>query len=632
MFLPRDMVGLCGTIGRTESNALLSAQSIAYRGDELITGLHRQHVDAYSVEHQTRPGTSDRPGAAGDVEVLVWGDLYGHERDGRYVPRRESHPTATTAEYLASLYTRYGFGCLAGLNGEFAAAVYDAGTVSLVTDRLGSRAVFYATADDGSTVFSTAIQSLALDERLDLEFETDYLVEYLTYERAFGTKTPLAGVEKVPPGSVLTIHTATGATETERYWYPEYAPKNVPREYFVRELARRFRAAMADRMADRVDYGVMLSGGVDSRLLVGVGSPGVAYHLTGWESEETRTAREVARLAGWPFRPLWRDRDYQARALERTPFVSNYIGGFDEGHATGFLEQVRQEVDVMLSGHLSDTLFAANYLPRKSQSVPLPGFGSFDLPIPADVETIEEFIDQRELPAPPYLSEDVPIPREVLERNVVDTDDGIDHHGVHYRSVADAVLCDQYYPRSNAKPFFEYTTEQYLPLRKPFMDNRLVDLHLQIPRRYLVSGNLIGGAMRLLAPELGHVPDNNTGVDPRHPFLLHYVGKLWTHVRRTYLPTDTPPEPHLSNGPWPDNAALIRTHSFVEDALSSHEAIAEQMAELDVDGIYRTYREHLDGADRTQHLYSLLTFLAMPLTDHLVSASTVVEEELTSRP
>ncbi len=627
------MVGLCGIVSRTEPKALPLAQSLAYRGDELIAPLRRRRTDAYGVEHRSRPGSNDESATVGDCEVLVWGDLYGHGRGGRYVPRRESHPNATTAEYLASLYARHGTDCLAGLNGEYAAVIHDSGTLSLVTDRLGSQPIFYTRADDGAVVFSTAIQSLALDDHVDPEFETEYLVEFLTYERAFGTKTPLAGVEKVPPGSVLTVDTADGAITSERYWYPHYEPENASREYFVRELARRFRAAIADRMSDGVDYGSLLSGGIDSRLVVGVGSPGVAYHLSGWESEETKTAREVARTAGWTFRPLWRDRDYQARSLERTPAVSNFIGGFDEGHATGFLEQVREEVDVMISGHLSDTLFAANYLPRKSLSVPLPGLGSFDLPIPEDIETLEEYIDFRDKPAPPFLSEDAPTPREVLERNVVETDDGIDHHGVHYGSVGDLLLCDQFYPRSNAKPFFEYTTEQYMPLRKPFMDYRLLDLHLRIPRQYLVSGNLINSAMRLLAPELSHIPDGNTGVKPRRAYPFHYLGKLWTHVRRTHLPMDSPPEPHLSQGPWPDNAKLIRTHGFVEDAITAYETTAQRIPELDVDGIYRTYEEHLEGANHTQILYPLLTLLAMPLTQHLVGTGpVVVEDELTDRP
>lgn len=623
------MVGLCGLVCRSEPSALPIAQSLARCGDERIARLERERVDAFAVDHRARPGTSDEPAVLDDCEVLVWGDLYGHERDDRYVPRRESHPSASTAEYLAALYDRYGADCFEGLNGEFAAVVYDDGSLSLVTDRLGSKPIFYTTADDGSVLFSTAIQSLALDEAFTPEFETEYLVEFLAHERAFGTKTPLSGVEKVPPGSVLTVDVDEGTTEAERYWYPHYDPRNVSRDFFVRELARRFRAAIDDRTADGADYGALLSGGIDSRLIVGVSSPRIAYHLTGWESEETKTAREVARVAGCTFRPLWRDRDYQAESLERTPRLSNFVGGFDEGHATGFLDDVREEIDVLLSGHLSDTLFAANYLPRQSQSVPFPGLGSVDLPRPADVETVDEYLDVRANPAPPFLDDDAPTPREVLERNVRRTDDGVDHHGVHYDSVEDLVLCDHFYPRSNAKPFFEYSTEQYLPLRKPFMDNRLVDLHLMTPRKYLVSGNLINAAMRLLTPELSEIPDGNTRVKPRHPFVAHYLGELWTHLRRTHLPVDDPPEPHLSHGPWPDNASLIRTHDFVERALRRNETTAERVDELDVDGVYETYQAHLDGEDNTQVLYPLLTLLEMPITSEVVETGPVVVEDRT---
>jgi asparagine synthase (glutamine-hydrolysing) len=611
------MVGLCGVVGRDGAEVASLSDGLVIHGDEQI-GTHRTENGVLrSVVHRSTPGADGEPSraASGDVVVLLWGSLYGHERDGRYVQRRRAAPDSSPGAYLADLYERRGADVLDGVNGEYAAVIVDErdGTVSLVTDRLGSRALFYTTAEDGALVFSTAIQSLAADEFVVPAFDPEYLVEYLTYERAFGTKTPLKGVEKVPPGSVLTVD-ADGETVTERYWYPDYRPEERSLSTFVDELAARLRAALADRMADDATYGALLSGGIDSRLIVGVGDPDVAYHLSGWENREMRIAREVAETAGCPFRPLWRCRDYQAESLTRTPQLSNFIGGFDEGHATGFLDEIREEVDVLLSGHLSDTLFAGNYLPRRQFSVPAPGMGSFPLPILHEIDDVESYIDHRAEPAPKFLG-DVPTPREVLERNVTATGDGIDHHGIHYRSMEELIVSEEYYPRTDAKPFFEYTTEQSLPLRKPFADNRLLDLHLRIPRNYLMNGNLVNRAMQKLTPSLARVPDANTGVQPRRSFAAHYAGELWTHVRQSYLPIDQPPEPHLSQGPWPNNAALIRTHEFVREALEEREEIARTLPELDADGAWECYHDHLDGDDKTQLLYPLLTLLSMPITE-----------------
>lgn len=614
------MGGLCGILIRPDAAVGRVAGGLNVTGDERAVDYRTDDAALRALVHRSHPGISGDPGTAadGDIVVLLWGHLYGHERNDRYVPRHRTAPGQTMADYLAELYASHGTDALAGLNGEYAAVVVDrrAGSVSLVTDRLGSRALFYTTAEDGAVVFSTAIQSLAADECVEPRIDPEYLVEYLTYERAFGTKTPLAGVEKVPPGSILTV-AADGATTTERYWYPEYDPEDRPLSQFVDELAARFRAALADRTADDATYGALLSGGIDSRLIVGVGDPDVAYHLSGWENRETWTARQVARTADCEFRVLWRDRDYQADSLERTPPLSNFIGGFDEGHATGFLDGIREEVDVLLSGHLSDTLFAGNYLPRKRLSVPLPGFGSVPLPIVDEIDDVESYIDYRARPAPEFLG-DAPSPREILERNITATDDGIDHHGVHYRSMEELILSEEYYPRTNAKPFFEYTTEQWLPLRKPFADNRLLDLHLRIPREYLLNGNLVNRAMQKLTPSLARIPDANTGVQPRRPFLAHYAGELWTHIQRSYLPLEEPPEPHLSQGPWPDNAELIRTHGFVRQALEERGDVARALPELDAEGAWACYDAHLNGDNRTQLLYPLLTFLSMPLTEEIV--------------
>lgn len=307
------MVGLCGVLNRPDATVGGIAERLAVTGDERAVDYRTDGAALGGLVHRSHPGLDGDPGTAvdGDVVALLWGHLYGHEENGRYVPRRRTAPNRSAADYLADRYARGGTDALAGLNGEYAAVVVDhrTGSVSLVTDRLGSRALFYTTAADGAVVFSTAIQALAADAFVDPHLDPEYLVEYLTYERAFGTKTPLAGVEKVPPGSVLTV-AADGMTTTERYWYPEYDPEDRPLSAFVDELAARFRAALADRTADDATRGALLSGGIDSRLLVGVGDTDVAYHLTGWENRETRIARRVARTAGCAFRPLWRDRDY----------------------------------------------------------------------------------------------------------------------------------------------------------------------------------------------------------------------------------------------------------------------------------------------------------------------------------
>lgn len=631
------MVGICGVVGGRSEAIRPMLTWLSVTGEE-------RHVDvddsdgAVALRGAFHPQLVDgQPGRAGpDLKLLLRGNVYGgKESNGpEYVSRRMTHPTCSAVDYLAERYAEGGNEALAATNGVFAAVAYDsvAGTVSLITDRLGSKPLFYTRCDDGSVAFSTNIQSLAQHPSVTPAFDLEYLVEYLTYERAFGVKTPLEGVEKVPPGSVLTIDVESLSVSVDRYWYPAHEPVDRPWSYFVHEFVDRFRAALADRTVDDLAYGLLLSGGSDSRLIAGeLGPLATAYHLTGWMSEETQTAREVATTAGCQFVPLWRDREYQAASLERTPRLSNFIGGFDEGHATGFADRLRGEVDVVLSGHLADTLFDGTYLPRRRLPIPLPGFDSIELPVMQEIGDLEEFLDYRSEPGPMSLS-GAPSPREVLERNIQVDDEGVVSHGVRYRSISELILCEEYYPRTNAKPFFEYTTDQFVPLRMPFMDARLIDLHLSMPLRYFLRKDLVGDALDLVAPELASIPHPDTGRPLRASFLAHHVGRLWTTVRRDYLPGNEPPAPHLSHGPWPNNAELIRTHDFVETALERNDDLLQALPYLDSDGAWECYHAHLDGANKTQRLYPLLTLLEMPVTAQVAGACRRSNESTAENP
>jgi asparagine synthase (glutamine-hydrolysing) len=219
--------------------------------------------------------------------------------------------TESGAQHCATYYDRHGMDFAAGLNGNFVGAVRHRGSVSLFTDRLGTRPLYYARTD-GGVVFSTSIQSLPLHPGVETEFDVPHLAEYLALKRSFGTRTPLTGVEMTRLGSVATLDPEGGMAE-ERYWRPVRTPLDRSRGYFVDRLTETFRTVVADRTERAADYGLLLSGGSDSRLaLAALDALDVsvhAFHLAEWRNREARTARRVAEAAGVPFTLLRRDDD-----------------------------------------------------------------------------------------------------------------------------------------------------------------------------------------------------------------------------------------------------------------------------------------------------------------------------------
>jgi hypothetical protein len=73
----------------------------------------------------------------------------------------------------------------------------------------------------------------------------------------------------------------------------------------------------------------------------------------------------------------------------------------------------------------------------------------------------------------------------------------------------------------------------------------------------------------------------------------------------------------MSNGPWPNIAALVRNHPIVEKKIRENERIIRALPFLDLEAVWEVYREHLDGTDRYKELYGLLSLLEMPVTKRI---------------
>ncbi|MFC6723949.1 asparagine synthase-related protein [Halobium palmae] len=609
------MGGILGVVGDSADGIDAMEGDLLWTGEETVATYSDADVTVRNVHH---PGTEREPASTeSGVSVWVWGDVWGFDGDGY---RSRLDEGSTVAEFCARRFEAHGVDFAAGLNGTFAAVVYDRdeGEVHLLTDRLGTHPIYVARPDADTLVFSTRIQSLPSHPSVAAEFVPEYAVEYLTYAAVGGVKTPLVGVEELHPSSITTVDLDTGAVESRRYWRPRLDPLDRPFSYFVEEFVERFRAALSDRLHPDKTYGLLVSGGSDSRaVLAGIGSEYDVrtYHTSGWQSRESRAAERVALAADREFDLLHRDVDSYGRMLRSTPRTMGFQGYFSQAHVSEFGRRLRDEVDVLISGHGADTLFRDHAFPRPT--VRLGSLGSFELPIIERTTTVDDHVARRARELPGYL--DFPSrPDAVLRRNI-DAGDGVTHHGVTYRSVDELVFFDDWYPFSNKADFFYHALNGIAPHWSPFFDNRLVDLALRLPARYRVRRNVVNAATAALDRHLSAIPHGTTGVPLDRSFPVDY---LWYHVndlRRELFSSDRPPKPYLSHGPWDDKNELIRSHDFVGETLRNRADVLESLPFLDREGARECYEDHLRGADSGLELFVLASFLEMPVTERIAA-------------
>ncbi|MFC5970982.1 asparagine synthase [Halomarina salina] len=602
------MTGLCGSFGAVDHDIEPLAAGLEWTGREETASYAGGDLSVTLATHTA--GTADQPVRTrnGSVSVWTWGTVWGYEGQ-EYTPTDPDRSAAVCAD----LYTRYGTEFAERLNGTFVALVADEAedVLHIVTDRLGTHPLYLASTDDGF-VFSTNLQGLA--ESVDATADDRLMAEYLATGRVSGCATPFEGIEEVPPGTVDT-HVLGGSSRRVRYWLPRYRPLDRPYSYFVDEFVDRFRQVVAEY--DRPDerHGLLLSGGSDSRLLLATQPSNLtAYHMSDWMSPEATAAERAAHAADVDLEWLRRDRDHHRRALASNSRMMNFYGRFDQAHTTGF-EETLGDADVLVSGLYADSLFKGGPLPKRTADFgPL---GNLDLPLSRSVDSVESFLSTVDRPLPEYLTVSGSL-ADLLRPDIRRTDRGIEHRGVVYPSLAELVGCWEFYPMSNDPDLFYYGLTQTMPHWTPFLDNRLVDLSLTMPRKYQLRRNVVNDALDRVAPDLAAIPNARTGTAASRSFAVQFVAARLASIRRRFLPGKNPPKNYFGHGPWTPIDKLLQRDRFGMETIGNAREALERLPFVSWDGALRCYRDHLADGGNDDDLYMLLGLLRMPVTEHLV--------------
>jgi asparagine synthase (glutamine-hydrolysing) len=210
---------------------------------------------------------------SGEVWAMQNGELYNHgELRDELAARGHRLVTRSDTEVIPHVYEEAGPGFAERLRGKFGIAVWDRRRrrAVLARDRLGVKPLYYAVAGD-LLVYGSELKSVLASGLVGAELDYEAIDSYLTLGYVPAPRTPLAGVSKLPPGHVLVVE--DGAHRIERYWhYPEPAPDSPPlsAEQYEEGLLAELETAVVDRLMSDVPLGAMLSGGLDSSLIVGL--------------------------------------------------------------------------------------------------------------------------------------------------------------------------------------------------------------------------------------------------------------------------------------------------------------------------------------------------------------------------
>ena len=324
-------------------------------------------------DRAAQPMVDDVAGLA----LVFNGTIYNHPELRALLQQRGHHfVSSSDTEVILRAYAEWGEACVEHLHGMFAFAIWDRQRQQLfcARDRVGIKP-FYFSQTDSSFRFASNTQALLTAGDIDTSIDSVALHHQLTLHAVVpAPRTLLKGVRKLAPGTTLTID-LHGKVTTRQYWHLSAQRPAQPRseEEWTQLIhdslanAVRRRHAIAD-----VPVGVLLSGGLDSSLLVALlAEQGVKDIITfsiGFEDhpEERGNEFEYSDAVAQHFGT--RHHQYHianSEVLRRLPeAIDNMAEPMVGQDAVAFYllsEAVSKEVKVVLSGQGADEAFGGYF-------------------------------------------------------------------------------------------------------------------------------------------------------------------------------------------------------------------------------------------------------------------------------
>lgn len=468
-------------------------------------------------------------------------------------------------EVLLKAYHAWGERFVERLNGMFAFVIVEqeSGKVVMGRDRLGIKPLYLAEVEGGLR-FASSLPSLLAGGGIAKDIDPVALHHYLTFHAVVpAPRTMLSGVRKLPPATVLCLD-ATGERREQRYWTFEFSPAVsepfADLERWKAETLDVLRRSVERRNVADVPVGVLLSGGLDSSLIVGLlaetGQRNIETFSIGFESvrgesgDEFQYSNLIAERFGTKHHRLFVD---SSRAL---PALAECIDAMSEPMVShdniGFYllsREVRKHVKVVQSGQGADEIFAGyHWYPPLMQT----RSNARD----AAADYAQYFFDRThaelsEVLQPEWVSEDYS--RQFVEN----------HFGQSGapRAIDKALRIDTQVMLVDdpVKRVDNMTMASGLEARVPFLDHEVVEFAARVPAELKVKDGgkyLLKEAARAVIP--AEVIDRPKGYFPV-PALKYLRGPFLELVRETL------------QSPTAERRALFRP-SYVQELLADPEA------------------------------------------------------------
>jgi len=371
------MCGICGqyNFGRREpvsaDRVRAMAASIVHRGpddegfhfdDDLGLGFRRLSIIDLAGGHQPMSDAEETVWVAFNGEIYNFPELKTELEGYGHVFR-----TRSDTEVIVHGYKQWELDVFDHLNGMFGIALWDVRQRRLILarDAAGIKLVYYKV-EDGTIVFGSELRAVVAGLAEQPEVDMTALNMFLRYRYTPSPVTIYQDIQKLAPGTMAVIDESGFSV---RRWYnfephPFEKPKSDAEA--TEELLDIYTRALKRHLLSDVPLGLLLSGGMDSGLLLGLMSLygddwptyTVGYGKSAYDDDELADAAESASIFGARNNPVRLDQSIFERELP------GIVETLEEPIAASSIVpmyfvcgRAREDVKVALVGQGPDELF-----------------------------------------------------------------------------------------------------------------------------------------------------------------------------------------------------------------------------------------------------------------------------------
>ena len=507
------MCGICGISWNDENLIRVMGHACKHRGPEQ-EGFYVDDFVSLCCERLKIQDLSDnakQPLHNEDetIWVILNGEIYNFREIRTQLEKKHQFYTNSDTEVILHAYEEYGEACIDKLDGMFSFAIYDTKKkiILLARDRIGVKPLYYYF-NNGRLSFASEIKSILQDEEIRRELNNDALSQFLIYAYTIDGQTLFKDIRELPPGHKLVYYFSDKKIQTSQYWNLELNENTFDEKKNLETLEKLLTNAINKRQVSDAPLGALLSGGIDSSVMVAILSrlseKPVKTFTTGFghNLDEFDEARLVAEHCGTDHKEIMLDYSDLIKTLPsilwhmefpfgRPSILSNFLVARD----------IKKYVTVAYTGEGSDELFGGYnryliYTQEKNKSTLAEKIKSIPSGFFRDKNTIEKFFSK------------------TISGYFEGPNNPSNAFGNIVRSSSASLL--------NKALFFEIKTEipgaqtwridragsaHAVELREPFLDHKLVEFCVTIPSQLKIDPSGLGKKVILQKLATGLLPE-----------------------------------------------------------------------------------------------------------------------------